>query len=72
MLPESMCAVICVLKHFHSYQNYVVVRHPEMLVPVPEEVPLDQAAIVTCSGITAYNTIQTLKPSLDETIRTKG
>ena len=55
-----------------SYQNFVYVEAPELLVPVPPEVPMDQAALIPCSGITAYNAATALRESLDRACKVKG
>ncbi len=54
------------------YQDYCVINHPDLIVPVPQEVALDVAAMVSCSGITAYSAVGNLKESLEEAIKVKG
>ncbi len=69
---SAVASVVTVRLHISSYQHYVVVHFAEMLVPVPPEVTMDKAAIVTCSGITTYNAVENLKESLEEALNIKG
>lgn len=45
---------------------------PGVLLPVPDGVPMDCAATVTCSGVTAYNAVQTVRSSVDEALDYRG
>ena len=50
----------------------MTIQDPELLLPVPEGVPMDCAATAMCSGVTAYNSVQSVQQSVDEAIELRG
>ncbi len=50
----------------------MVVYHPEMLVRVPADIPMEQASVVPCSAITALHAVENVKESLDQALQYKG
>lgn len=55
-----------------SYQAYVKIDYPRILVKVPDDVSLDVAALVPCGGITAFSAVKQLRESVELAQRTKG
>ena len=60
------------LAHFARFQRYMVIEDPELLLPVPEGVPMDCAATAMCGGVTAHNSVQSVRQSVDEAIKLRG
>ncbi len=50
----------------------MVIQEPELLLPVPEGVPMDCAATAMCGGLTTHNSLQNVRPSVDEAIEFRG
>ncbi len=50
----------------------MVIEDPELLLPVPEGVPMDCAATAMCGGVTAHNSVQSVRQSVDEAIKLRG
>ena len=50
----------------------MIVQHPEMLVPVPQNLGLDVAAIATCSGVCALRAVTNMAESIQDAKDIKG
>ncbi len=57
---------------YYSYQAYLKIDYPRILVKVPDDVSLDVAALVPCGGITAFSAVKQLRESVELAQRTKG
>ncbi|XP_035674195.1 alcohol dehydrogenase-like isoform X1 [Branchiostoma floridae] len=49
-----------------GYSEYVSVPHPRYLVKVPEGLSMDVAAVLACGGLTAYNGVTTVQPTVEK------
>jgi len=55
-----------------GYSTHVVVQNSKYALKVPEKVPLDVACMLPCSGLTTFNAVQTLLPSITKVTKQKG
>ncbi|CAH1792023.1 unnamed protein product, partial [Owenia fusiformis] len=49
-----------------GFSNHVVVPHFKFAVKVPEAIPMDLAALIPCSGVTAYAALSKVKSAIEE------
>ena len=55
---------------FHRYAEYVVVKDAANLIPLPDNIPLDVAAILPCGALSAYAAVERVKSFIDHKIQT--
>lgn len=55
-----------------GYSEYVPVCHYKYVLKVPESLPLDIAGMLTCSGVTGYNAVENVKPTIERFVESKG
>eukprot|EP00058_Branchiostoma_floridae_P022773 XP_002608263.1 hypothetical protein BRAFLDRAFT_125079 [Branchiostoma floridae] len=55
-----------------GYSEYVSVPHPRYLVKVPEGLSMDVAAVLACGGLTAYNGVTTVQPTVEKLSKFRG
>jgi NADPH:quinone reductase-like Zn-dependent oxidoreductase len=55
---------------FFRYAEYVVVNDAANLIPVPDSLALDVAAILPSGALTAYAAVQRVKPFVEYKLQT--
>ena len=54
------------------YQEYVCINTTADVIKVPDTIPMDLAAMLPCSALTAYNALCQCKPVLEEFLQCNG
>ena len=57
---------------FCRYSQYVIVPNPRYLIKVPDAVAMDTAALLPCSGVTAFNALRHVLPIVTESLNMFG
>lgn len=55
-----------------GYSSHVVVVHRRFAVKVPSELSLSKACMLPCSGLTTYNAVSKIRPSIEQAVAKKG
>lgn len=55
-----------------GYSEYVVVSKKDFLVKVPDKIPMSIACMLPCSGLTSYNAVTTVAPTIEKAVQRKG
>ena len=56
----------------YRFQEYVVAKNVDILYPVPDGLAMDVAALIPCSGVTAYAAIKRVEPVVKDFIASRG
>nr|XP_039254683.1 alcohol dehydrogenase-like [Styela clava] len=55
-----------------GYSEYMKVTNPKYVLKLPDNIPLDIAAMLPCSALTGYNAVSKVKPTIERFINAKG
>eukprot|EP00058_Branchiostoma_floridae_P012100 XP_002597588.1 hypothetical protein BRAFLDRAFT_82306 [Branchiostoma floridae] len=55
-----------------GYSDYVIIPDARLLVKVPDTVTMDTACLLPCSGLTAYNAVCTIVPTVQDFVKHNG
>lgn len=50
------------------YDEFVVVKDANNLIPIPDSMPLDIAALLPCGALCAYAAVQRAKPFVEQAL----
>nr|XP_039270068.1 alcohol dehydrogenase-like [Styela clava] len=55
-----------------GYSEYIEVAEPKYALKVPDNIPLDVAAMLPCSTLTGYNAVSKVKPTVERFMNAQG
>ena len=68
LATKWLCYVVCLFR----FQQYEAIQHPYSVIKIPDDILMEVACLVPCSGITAYNAVTQCKDSIDIEIQITG
>ena len=54
------------------YATHVSVCHTKFAIKLPENIPLDVACMLPCSGLTTFAALKKLQPTVERKTKQKG
>ncbi|XP_039268942.2 alcohol dehydrogenase-like [Styela clava] len=55
-----------------GYSEYIEITDPKYVLKVPDNIPLDIAAMLPCSTLTGYNAVSKVKPTVERFMNAQG